>query len=278
MALVQRGVRSRATLGLLVAATLTLVTIDSRGAGVVDGPRRGALSALSSARGATDGVTSPVVDVWNGVFSYGEVEAENAELRARVAELEGQAVGSASAQAQLDELRELQGLTLVGDLQRVTAEITRGAPTNFDRSVEINRGSADGLERGMPVLTAAGLAGRVVEVTANSAIVSLITDPDMAVGVRLVASGDVGVARGTGPDRPLHIDAGISDSTTVELGEIVVTSGLVGGRYPADLPVGRVSSVREGDGSLTRELRVEPLAELDRLRFVEVVLWVADNS
>lgn len=263
----------RVTLGLLVLATVTLLTIDARDSGVVDGMKKAALGVLSPVESATSGLTDPIVNVWNGAFDFGDLEEENERLRAELAALESQGAREANAQAQLDELRQLQDLDDTMDLPRVTVRRVGGAASNFDQSIQIDKGTNDGIQRGMPVVTAAGLVGRVSEVSDDRAVVQPVSDPELSIGVRLVQSGDIVVARGGGEGRPLRVDAGIGRETEVAVGEIAVTSGLDESRYPPDLPVGQVVSALASNQSVQPDVRIEPLADLERFLFAEVILW-----
>ena len=121
-----------------------------------------------------------------------------------------------------------------------------------------------------------GLVGKVVDVGAGSASVQLVTDPDFRVGVRMVTSQRFGTASGQGAGRDLLVDTGIepgeADADLPSL-EIVTTSGIDDrSSFPASIPVGKVSRTRPANGGLTLEVFVEPLADLERLSFVSVVL------
>ena len=126
---------------------------------------------------------------------------------------------------------------------------------------------------GMPVVTGAGLVGRVTQVTGGRSVVQLITDPGFDLGVRLVESGDVGIAHGTGEDQPLVVDAGIDLRTTVNEGDSVTTSGVDRSIFPPDIPIGQVDAVETAADQLTQVLHVELLADLDNLAYVRVLQW-----
>src|SRR5207244_4579232 len=128
-----------------------------------------------------------------------------------------------------------------GAIPAVAARVVATSPSNFQLTVEIDHGIPAGLRKGMPVVTGAGLAGRVVAVSQERATVLLLTDPSFNVGIRLSASGDVGVARGNGIRQPLPVDL-VDLATKVTGGEVVVTSGLQGSVFPPGIPVGRVRS------------------------------------
>ena len=100
-------------------------------------------------------------------------------------ELEGDAVLEEDAASQLAELLEQQDLEWVGDIDTTTARVLSSDPSNFSHTIDISKGSDDGLKVGMPVVNGAGLVGRIVQVTPSRSTVQLITDPDFLVGVRL---------------------------------------------------------------------------------------------
>ena len=120
----------------------------------------------------------------------------------------------------------------------------------------------------MPVITERGLVGRIAEVTASTARVQLISDPDMSVNVLLQSSRAEGVLA---PQRggEIRIDL-IEQAATVSPGEIAITSGL-GGRYPPDIPVGEVISVRKRDFELFQQAVIHPAVDIEGLEIILVI-------
>jgi rod shape-determining protein MreC len=121
-------------------------------------------------------------------------------------------------------------------------------------------------------VTGAGLVGRVVEVSASRATVLLLTDPTFSIGVRLSASGDVGLASGTGRSNPLRIDL-VDPAAKIKPGDGLVTSGLANERFPKDIPVGTVRAVGQKPGALQQDVTLDPAADLARLEFVAILQW-----
>jgi rod shape-determining protein MreC len=146
------------------------------------------------------------------------------------------------------------------------------SPSNFQLTVTIDKGSDHEVATGMPVVTGAGLVGRVVDVSKSRATVLLITDPSSNVGVRFQSSGEVGVAKGSGPRDTLTVDL-VDVETKIDEGEAVVTSGLQQSVFPPAVPVGRVRSARVPPGALQKEITVDPVVDLRRLEFVKVLRW-----
>ena len=265
--------RSRFTLVLLVLTSVTVLTLDFRGSGTVDDVRGVASTVFSPVRDAVGTAFSPVSNAWNGVFNYGDLEDENDALRARIADLEGDAVRNDDALAQMEELAELLDLELTTDIPTVTARVSAGPISNFEHTVEIDKGSDDGVAEGMPVVTGAGLVGQVIQTTSSRSVVRLMTDPSFSFGVRLVASGEVGIAHGGGEGEPVVVDAGIDRQVEVPEREEVMTSGLDRSVFPPDIPVGEVEDVSPSGDLLSQELRVDPYADLGNLTYVRVVQW-----
>ncbi|MFP5255722.1 MAG: rod shape-determining protein MreC [Acidimicrobiia bacterium] len=273
MALSRRTGRSRLTIALLVLTSITVLTLDFRDSAVVSGAREVAASVFSPLRGVAETVTDPFADAWSGVTGYDDLEQENEELRALIDEMRGERVRDADAAEQLEVLLEQFEIEWVGDIPTATARVIAGPGSNFSRAVEIDKGSDHGLKEGMPVVTGAGLLGKLVQVTGQRSHVMLITDPEFAVGVRLVESGVTGTAEGTGEGDPLVVDTGLEAGTEVDEGAALTTSGSDRSAFPGFIPVGTVVGSQPGSGGLTVDLVVEPLADTRRLAFVTVLLW-----
>ena len=273
MAVSRRTGRSRLTLVLLILTSVTVLTLDFRDSTMVQDARRWASTVLGPVRDAADSAFSPVSDAWNGVTRYGDLEDENERLKARIAELEGEHYLDEDAAAQLDELLDQVDISWVGDIPKATARVVSGPASNFSYAVDIDKGSKDGVAVGMPVVTGAGLLGRVAQVSPNRATVQLITDPDFRVGVRVAKGGDLGTARGRGRESSLLVDTNVDPDRTVKVGALVTTSGTDRSAYPASIPIGKVESTRDSSGGLALELLVEPFVDVEDLAFVTVLLW-----
>jgi rod shape-determining protein MreC len=277
----RRGGRSRLTILLLVLTSVTVLTLDFRGVGFLGDARRSVGSALSPLQGAADLVATPFQNTWNGITTYDDLAAENERLQARVDELEGDLSRNADIAVQYDELVQQVDIPWVGDLSSATARVVQRPASSFSHVIGIDKGTRAGIRVGMPVVVGAGrslggLVGTVVDAGEGSASVQLVTDPEFRVGVRFVTSQRFGTASGQGARRDLLVDTGIEpgepDADLPSL-EIVTTSGIdERSSFPASIPVGKVTRTREANGGLTLEVFVEPLADLDQLSFVSVVL------
>lgn len=197
-------------------------------------------------------------------------------LRQRNAELENEV---ARLQAQVIELQQRVGetdtLAALVDFSRSNPESSYKAasvigrdPSPFLHYIIIDRGSNDGIQRGMPVVTAQGLIGRVDAVIADAARVQLITDPGSSVNVRLQTSNVEAVLTGS-VTGDLSLDMLPQDVQILE-GEVILTSGL-GGGYPPDLIVGQVINIRRREADLFQQAFVQPVVDFSRLEIVLVI-------
>lgn len=259
---------------LLVLTSVTAITLDFRGQGdgLLDSVRDGARDVFAPVQSAADRAFSPVGDFFGGVTRYGDVKAENDRLRRELEEAQGETLRQAGADRERRSLLELQDLTFAADVPAVSARVVSTAPSNFQLTVTIDRGSEAGVGEGMPVVTGAGLVGRVADVSQKRATVLLITDRASNVGVRLQSSGDVGVAKGAGAGEPMPIDLVNIDSQVAE-GEPVATSGLQQSVFPPQVPVGKVRDARVGPGALKQDVTIDPVVDFGRLEFVKVLQW-----
>jgi rod shape-determining protein MreC len=268
----RRTGRSRLTIALLVLTSVAVLTLDFRDSSLISGARRGASTVFSPLRGVAETATEPFSNAWHGITDYGDLEDENRRLRDELEDRKGESVRDEDAAEQLGALLDQLDIDWVGDIPTVTAAVIAGPGSNFSHTIEIGKGSGDGFKVGMPVITGAGLVGKLVQVTEHRSTVMLITDPEFAVGVRLVTDGTQGTARGRGEGRNLVVDTGLGAEVKVRKGTSLTTSGVDTSPFPAAVPVGKVVETRPGSGGLTLDLMVEPLADTQRLAYVTVML------
>jgi rod shape-determining protein MreC len=210
------------------------------------------------------------------IVEFVTVPRDMASLRQRNAELENKVASLETQIVQLQQqLREAEVLYALLDFARarpqneyVAAAVIGRDIVPFLRFIQVDKGSDDGLIRGMPVVNEQGLIGRVDAVTAGAARVQLITDASSSVNVRLPASQTEGILVGSVTGE-LSLEM-IPQNVTIKPGDLVLTSGL-GGSFPADIVVGQIVSVRKRETDLFQTASVQPAANLSNLRAVLVI-------
>lgn len=141
-------------------------------------------------------------------------------------------------------------------------------PNPFMQYVIIDRGSDIGLRRGMPVVTAQGLVGRVAAVLPGAARVQLITDPASAINVNIEPSQAPGVMQGQVTGN-LVVDM-IPKTYSVNQGDLILSSGL-GGNYPPDIIIGQVTGIRSRENDLFQRASIQPAVDFENLDIVLVI-------
>lgn len=273
MAVPNRTGRSRLTLVLLLVTSVTLLTLDFRGFGPIQSAQDAARDAFQPIQNGVGNVFGPVTNSWSAVTEYDELEDENARLRAELEALKADSITNSNAEQELAAILTELDIAYLAEIPRTTAR-TVGQIGNFsDLTIEIDKGSNDGIAEQMPAVTSGGLIGQVIEVGANRSRISLMTDPAFNVGVRLVGLDEIAVASGSGEGQPLVVEAGIDPETIVEVGTSAVTSGVNGSLYPPDIPIGLVSDVSVDETTLNQVLEITPTADLDNITFVTVLLY-----
>jgi rod shape-determining protein MreC len=158
--------------------------------------------------------------------------------------------------------------------QPVQATVYQRSPSTWFQTLEINKGSSDGVRVDQPVIAAAGLVGRVKQVSRGNAQVMLLTDQDFGVSARTRAGdpGIIGPVQGTPGDLLLDL---VPKAQNVRKGDLVITAGTTTARLPSPFPqgivIGNVSRIEYGEGPLDRRIHVAPAADLRRLDTVEVL-------
>jgi rod shape-determining protein MreC len=260
----------RRVLVLVVLTAATLITLDVRESGPLSGVRSGARDVMSPVADVVDAAVSPFGDWIDGVTRATELKNENAGLRRELAEARGLEARARAATEENTELKRLLDLPYYEDADAVAAPVVGGSPGNFELTMQIGKGSADGVGVDMAVVTGAGLVGRVIEVSRDRATVLLIEAPQSGVGVKIEKSQAGGVLRGRGEGGALRLEF-VDPGAAVAQGELVYTAGQQRSPFPPTIPVGKVSKVSKTVGDLQQDILVEPLVDLGRLDYVKVL-------
>jgi rod shape-determining protein MreC len=264
--------RRRAVLGLLVAASLILVT-----ASFGDGLRsieRGALEVLGPIQEGASSVLKPLRDAAGWVGDTFDAKGENEDLREERDRLRRELIAAQGASRENERLRRLLGMDQRLGLEQqglVEARVYGRSPTVWYSTVTVNKGTKDGVREGDAVINGAGLVGRVRIASRSSAQVLLITDGDSGVSAKINESGATGIVEtAVGDPNDLRLNF-LGRDDAVSRGQTVVTSGSTSQRYPSyfpeGIPIGRIVDVDEDEGTV----RLRPFADLRRLEDVQIV-------
>ncbi|NRB22613.1 rod shape-determining protein MreC [Shewanella sp.] len=169
-----------------------------------------------------------------------------------------------------DRLRGLLGSPVHMDSKKVVAEVMAIASDPYHQYVVLNQGQRTGVFVGQPVVDAQGVVGQIVQVSELTSRVLLISDVTHAIPVRITRNDVRLVVHGTGVLDELELKF-VSKSTDIRVADLLVSSGL-GNRFPEGYPVARVISVIKDDGQSYATVTAQPLAALDRIRYL-LLIW-----
>jgi len=153
------------------------------------------------------------------------------------------------------------------------ANVVLRDPANWWKTVQIDAGTRDGVHEGCPVLTSAGLVGKVSSAGLVRSQVVLLGDPNCRVSALVEdPQRDVGILSASGPlDNSLAELTYLSGTANLKSGQLVVSSGM-GGVFPGGIPIGQVMDAWPVDFGLYTQARVKLSANLGALNQVWVVL------
>ncbi|MBS0003362.1 MAG: rod shape-determining protein MreC [Thioalkalivibrio sp.] len=195
---------------------------------------------------------------------------ENRLLRSDLMELRARQLRFDALQAENDRLRALLHTSAQATERVQIAKLLAVDLDPFRQQIVVNKGRADGVYAGQPLINADGVIGQVLTPHWTSSTALLISDPGHALPVIVERTGLRALAVGSGNPRRLDLRH-VPPQEDIEEGDLLLTSGL-GERFPADYPVARIVSVEHEPGQPFLAIAAEPLAALDRSREV-LLLW-----
>lgn len=248
--------------------------------------REGDTGPIHAVRGGVMTVTSPVRMLGSAVAApFGALGniAQNAtassetlsELKKRNEELTAQVAELSEAQETAERLEKLVGLKSTYSLESTAARIIGSTGDAWTDSVIIDKGSASGFEVGMPVCSSGGVIGQIIEVSANTSTVRLITDDQSGVSAMIQGSRAQGVLQGQA-DGTLRLEYVVSDAE-VATGDIVITSG-IGGTFPKGLPLGTVASIDRAPNAVYYTIVVRAASSAESNEEVLVITSVSEDQ
>ncbi|CAN0564528.1 unnamed protein product, partial [Laminaria digitata] len=257
-----RALLHRFALLFLIIAAFAIMLLGKADTLVVERARSGVVDVVAP---VMDALSRPIATVSEGVDRvnrFFSVYEENAQLREQNARLlEWQSAALALA-AENSTFRKMLNFVPERGASFSAARVIGDSGGVFVRSVLINGGTVDGIQKGDAVVNGDGLIGRVAESGRRSGRVLLLSD----LNSRIPVVGEKSRVRAilAGDNSPLPKLAFLPPGAPLEVGDRIVTSGH-GGVFPAGLPVGRISSI--GDGGI----RVQPFADFYRLEYVRII-------
>ena len=268
--------RRRAVLAVLVLCCIVLLTayFGESSRGTLHATQRGAMEVLAPVQEGANRALKPFRDLFGWFGDTMDAKQERDALRKERDDLRQQVARLELERSENEELRGLLSFNRTTDYQPVTARVYVRSPSTWYSTVQINKGSSDGVRVNQPVVNGAGLVGKVKSVSDGNAVVMLLTDQEFGVSAQAVKAREPGaILPAVGAPGDLILDL-VPRAKRVKAGDRIITAGTVSERlsspFPRGLLIGTVKRI-EGDGELDRTIHVEPAADLGKLDIVQVL-------
>jgi len=242
-------IRRAIVVGLVIVA-LTLITISFRSptAGALHDVQGAGSTALRPFQIAATRVAQPFRDAYDYLSSLSKAKSELAQVKRRYDKVRAEALANRAAALRAQQLERLmhfeQGRIFPGGYHAVNAAVISPTGGAFAHTLATEAGSSDGVRLESPVVSGVGLVGIVSNVFPNTAVVTLLTDPNTfvpAIDLQTQVRGTVH----TGPGGTLILDQ-VGKQFRVKEGDKLITAGTRNARYPDlypyGIPIGTVKS------------------------------------
>ena len=230
-------------------------------------------TVLSPLRSGASAITDWVADLYDYIFKYEQLAAENESLREELSQIQEDNRDAASIKRENDRLRKLLELKEENpDYELVDGYIISRDSTDWSYSFTINRGSGSGIEEGMCAITESGaVVGVVSEVGSNYAVIKSVLDSSLKISATIASSGYSGIVRGSytsGQPGMLRMDY-LPSAAVVRNNDQVVTAGST--VYPRNLILGNIVDWAMNDNGIAKYAILEPAADVDSLEQVFIL-------
>ncbi len=261
-------VRTRTWFTFVVVASVLFMAGSTFG--VFDPLQNAALTVSAPIESGLRNATTPLADFVNNLTDTHRLSQDNQSLRQENERLKSEVASLRQTERELNDLRQF--LNVRGNRQGesfVEAHVFAQEPSNQKRRIAIDRGTSDGVQVGMIVLTRQGsLIGSVTRALGGVSWITLLSDQSSAVSAAVQNSGVQGVVAGS-LDGTLTMEF-VPATADVKDGDLVVTSGVSGHHPPGEL-IGQVTKVQRTAQELFQSVQVQPLADLSHLQDVVVM-------
>lgn len=230
-------------------------------------------TVLTPLRAGANALTNQAEQMYNYMFRYEALQAENEALKAQIAEMQEDNRLADSTQRENDRLRDLLKLQEANpDYELVDGYIIGRSSTDWTSSFTVDLGTRDGVDVGMVAITANGeVVGLVTEAGSNYCTVKSVLDSSLEISATIAASGYSGMVQGgytSGQEDLLRMNY-LPSSAVIRNRDQVVTAGST--VYPRNLILGYVVDAGLGDTGVAKYAILEPAADIENLEQVFIL-------
>ncbi|WP_251861813.1 rod shape-determining protein MreC [Clostridium sp. Marseille-Q2269] len=262
------------TIIVLSVAFLVLIT-QSADRGKMSFVESGIGSVVNPVQGVFYKINKKIRNSIGFVLNIPDVKKESVELRAENSKLKSQLAEYSSLKSENDRLRKMLNFkNQRSEYDYVGADVIGKSGGNYLDEFTINKGTKDGIAKGMIAITNEGLVGQVIITGGNWAKVQSLSNENLAVSAMVDSTKEnSGIVKGYKDNQNnilaklyfLPIDSKIKNK------DVILTSGL-GGMYPKGIRIGEVTSVEVDKGKVMKNATIKPYVDLTKMEEVFIVV------
>ena len=258
---------------VLFVISLFILSLNVKPSGKTGFFKKLALELVTPLEGGINAVFRSIGDAWDRYIFLVEAGERNRELTGKVAQLNRDLNESREMSLECLRLRELLDIKAELDYRSVAARVVGKLRPSVFKTMMINKGTADGIREGCPVVAVDGIVGRVIEASWDVSKVLLLIDYNSNIDAMVQETRVEGILQGGG-EKGCNLKY-VQRAEQVTPGDMVVTSGLAG-VFPKGLIIGRVLMVEKEEAGLFQKIRVNPAVDLTKLE--EVLILVMEEG
>ena len=208
-------------------------------------------------------------------LNFSKVKQENEELASKNAELENKLIEYNRMKDENIRLREMFNYSEANkNYNYIGCNIIGYSGGNISEGYIIDKGTKDGVEKDMIIITPVGLVGKVTKAERNSSIVQTILNQNIAVASMVESTRETtGILQGITDNKNKNLTklSNIPIDSEIKEGDVILTSGL-GGMYPQEIRIGEVVSVEVDSVGIMKKAIVKPYVDFNKLEGLFVVV------
>jgi len=253
---------------LLLTVNLIMLAVATRRP-AASGLGRAMIAFVAPFQELATRVVKTVQDGWWNYLFLVSVAQENQQLLKELGASRQKIIQQSELELENQRLRELLGFKRSLPAPAIAAEIIGKDPSAWFKTVIIDKGSTDGLRRGLPAVSSLGVVGQIIEVSARQSRLMLIIDRNSGADALVQRTRARGIVKGTSQD-DCYLDY-VLHADDVRVGDLVVSSGF-DGVYPKGLLIGTVTAVDFKGGDFFKDVQITPAVDFDKLEEVLIIL------
>jgi len=254
---------------IFIAANIFFLTVSSRNRTSSFLPYRISLSLVAPLQEIVIRWIRFNENIWNHYFYLVTAAKENKQIKKALADAEAKLNQYEELTLANQRLRRLLDFKKATPREVIAAEVISRDPSPWFKTVVINKGKNNGVEKGYPVVMSEGIVGQIIEISNSYAKVLLLIDRNSAVDGVVQRSRARGVVKGAAETQCMF--EYLLRKHDVHVGDMIVTSGL-DGVYPKGLSIGKVVTVDRPHAGIFQQVSVAPFVDFEKLEEVVVML------